>query len=76
VSKPASYPFLAIANKYGLDYGEVLRVAQCAKTRAPFTKDLAHWVTRAVAITAIGRATDEQQAIREGRIDWQTGEPL
>lgn len=27
MSKPASYPFMAIAKKYGLDYGDVLLLA-------------------------------------------------
>lgn len=75
MGKPEGYPFLAIAKRYGYPYAEVLAIADAFKSgRAPNLPDV--WRDRAIAIKAIYDAGLIQQAIRDGKIDWQTGEPI
>jgi hypothetical protein len=70
MSKPESYPFLRIARDHGINYSDVLAVAdqlrrtQRAIWREPVNLD---------AFIEIASATDIQAGIREGVIDWQTG---
>jgi hypothetical protein len=84
MTKPQSYPFLAIAKRYGLDYGDVLLYADIA--RKPYI-DLTYWHCAAIdTISAIEpdyatcndilSAGDEFLRIQTGEIDWQTGEPV
>lgn len=81
--KPASYPFLAIARKYGLDYGDVLIYADIHKRPNLVST---YWVFQAIdnvsavepdyaAAQAIVDANAEFAAIQAGKIDYETGEP-
>lgn len=77
--KPASYPFLALARKYGYPYGDVLSAAgELRRNHGYFDPDgpNAHWIRRGIAAREVFRAFVEQDAIRRGAIDWQTGEPV
>lgn len=73
MTKPESYPFLRISREYGVDYSVVLsladqlRLTQRAAWEPAIPPDL---------LIDIGAATDVQEAIREGEIDWQTGEDI
>jgi hypothetical protein len=83
--KPASYPFLAIAKKYGLDYGDVLIYADIHYNgNVPNTTE---WACRAVdnvsaiepdyaAVQDVLSALEEFRAIQAGLRDWLTGEPI
>lgn len=84
MNKPASYPFLAIARKYGLDYGDVLIYADIHNNGniAPRT----FWYEQAInnvsaiesdyaAVQDIFNALEQFRAIQAGLIDWNTGEP-
>lgn len=66
--KPESYPFLRIAKKYSVDYGDVLMMADKAKTGRVPSSSFSFYAD-------IVNATEIQQAIRDNEIDWQTGEP-
>lgn len=70
-SKPASYPFLAIAKKHNVPYADVLAHADWQRSdngnpQFPIFSQID------LDICAAGM---EQQLIRNGTIDWQTGEP-
>jgi hypothetical protein len=84
-TKPASYPFLAIARKYGYPYADVLNVAFFWDRRSN-----CRYATPSECLAidrlekrpewreftdAVHVAMREQDAIRAGVIDWQTGEP-
>lgn len=71
MTKPASYPFLAIAKAHDADYGDVLAFAAWISDRAGYDRR-----TEALSVYAkddICRAVKVQQDIRDGVIDWQTG---
>ena len=74
MSKPESYPFLRIAKEYNLDYGEVLQTADWIKNGGKLS--LGIWCRTGEASQALHEASQIQQAIRDGKIDWMTGEPL
>ena len=78
MSKPEAYPFLRIARQYGADYGDVLTLADSVRR----ADDAGHaFLATTVAFVPfsvfadIARATEVQQSIRDGEIDWLTGEP-
>jgi hypothetical protein len=59
----ASYPFLAVAQHYGVDYGVVLAYAGvCRKAREDETKELDVWESRAYDLLF---GTDAGAAVRE-----------
>lgn len=77
--KPESYPFLRIANKYNVDYGAVLIYAdrggnleQFKRASAKLHNSCHEWN---FLISEINRARSIQDRIKNGEIDWQTGEP-
>lgn len=82
MTKPQSYPFLAIANRYRIPYGEVLMVADHWRKRikgleSDRTTFALHnallWPHE--ALEDITNANAEFAAIQAGKTDWQTGEP-
>lgn len=90
MTKPQSYPFLAIARKYGLDYGDVLTIAdmwrhpaersdreRAADKRLAITLWLRHTSERTIfkIEMEIRNANIQFAAIQAGKIDWNTGEP-
>lgn len=84
--KPASYPFMAIANKFGVDYGLILAVADYNKPERGMSMLSRRLKDRLEAVldpqqavrcfVEIVNASIEQDQIRSGEIDWQTGEPI
>jgi hypothetical protein len=75
--KPEGYPFFRIAKQYGVDYSVVLKAADELKntgrtSAGPFF-DLG--IDPRIMLD-LAEATDIQQAIRDGRIDWQTGDVI
>jgi hypothetical protein len=89
VTKPQSYPFLAIAKKYGLDYGDVLLVADMWRHPANRSEnereaDKRLFVaciklskqTVAKIERDISTANTEFRRIQAGEIYWLTGEPM
>lgn len=88
MTKPESYPFLRIAKQYGVDYGDVLTVADM--WRHPADRDdreraadkrlfLAMCAKPPVVIARLERELAFSNMvfadIQSGRIDWQTGAP-
>lgn len=73
--KPEGYPFLRISKQYGVDYSVVLKVADDLKNtgRANFADLVGGSAECAIDIAD---ATNTQQLIRNGVIDWQTGESV
>lgn len=91
MTKPQSYPFMQIAKRYGLDYGDVLTVAdmwrhpaersdreRAADKRLATTLWLRHTSEKVILLIErlITEANHEFAAIQSGEIDWNTGEPL
>lgn len=77
MSKPSSFPFLAIARRYGYDYGETLLVADSLRRGELRLIDETmwrKWSQRKVALRAIYKVNQEFAAIQASKIDWQTGE--
>jgi hypothetical protein len=72
--KPASYPFLAIARKYGLEYAEVLTLADHWRKHPHLRPIYAAISWNNEAINETLNAIDEFRAIQAGLIDWNTGE--
>lgn len=84
--KPASYPFLAIAKKYGVDYGDVLLLADMWRlSNEGVHPDNAWWrdamdrVGKAVKWSddfrnEVQDANETFRCIQAGGIDWLTGE--
>lgn len=74
MGKPEGYPFMRIARQFGVDYGVVLKVAGDLKDtgRADWL-DFPYGTDPAIMIE-MAEATEVQRAIRDGEIDWQTGE--
>jgi len=73
-TKPESYPFLRIAKRYGVDYGHVLEFADYVQYDIEFVssgmwKSVKGWKLQVL------RACVEFGRIRNGHIDWLTGEP-
>lgn len=67
---------MRIARQFGVDYGVVLKVAGDLKdTGRADWQDFPYGTDPAIMIE-MAEATEVQRAIREGRIDWQTGEPV
>lgn len=68
--KPPSYPFLNIARNSGCAYADVLAVADSVRLYgyAAFNPGVDPDTRYAII-----EATEEQEAIRSGLIDWQTG---
>jgi hypothetical protein len=87
MGKPEGYPFLRISKQYGVDYGDVLQYADWMGQRRDksltYTKPAPEAYARvkaqaqdyAALSDAVMAAIAVQQAIRDGKIDWQTGEP-
>lgn len=75
MGKPEGYPFLRISKQYGLDYGAVLQVAGSLKDTGQADFRLIPGAPVA-ALIDLAQATETQRLIREGKIDWQTGEPV
>lgn len=73
--KPEGYPFLSIANDFGVDYSTVLKVADELTRNG--ASDWGHFPpgVEPYVMVRLAAAVDEQRAVRDGRIDWQTGEP-
>ncbi|CDX26730.1 hypothetical protein MPL3356_60520 [Mesorhizobium plurifarium] len=77
MTRPTTFPFLAIAKKYNVDYGDVLIYADKEGRPQQFRRASArlhrhpYWN---LLISEINRAQAEQAAIRRGEIDWLTGE--
>lgn len=71
MSKPEAYPFLRIARKHNVPYADVLQVADSLNRtrRADFRPNISAEIFLEIAI-----ATEIQQAIRDGEINWLTGE--
>jgi len=78
--KPQSYPFLAIAKRYRLDYGDVLKVADHwrrnlqgieSERTTPSLHNALLWPHEALGEITFANA--DFRAIQAGRIDWQTG---
>lgn len=86
MTKPESYPFLRIAKQYGVEYADVLAVAQefqCATTSArgilTASDNLNRWLSlpdRDPFWRDFLNARAEFLAIQRGDIDWLTGEPI
>jgi hypothetical protein len=87
MTKPQSYPFLAIAKRYGVDYGDVLLVADMWRHPANRSEnereaDKRLFVaclklpkqTVAKIERDISTANTEFRRIQAGEIDWLTGE--
>ena len=70
--KPESYPFLRIANQYGMPYSEVLIWADYIRSVGYTTKNMHENFAYTAEVNA---AILEFQAIQRGEIDWLTGEP-
>lgn len=89
MTKPVSYPFLAIAKQFGLDYGDVLLVADMwrhpaqrndvereADKRLYLAIHRHHSPRDIVRIEKLISGSNAQfKAIQAGEIDWLTGEP-
>jgi hypothetical protein len=89
MTKPQSYPFLAIAKRYNLDYGDVLLVADMWRHPAQRNNnergadkrlfmaliDAPDGVIAMVEVD-ISQANADFKAIQKGEIDWNTGEPV
>lgn len=76
MSKPQSYPFLAIAKRYGLDYGDVLAIAHYNRfgdARNGLNEDVFNKYPLLV-IEDIALANMEFLNIQDGLIDWNTGD--
>ena len=74
--KPASFPFLAIARRYGLEYTDALKCAQQLRTWGRF--EYPRWLSMADRddfARDLWDAHCEFGAIQRGEIDWMTGEP-
>lgn len=70
--KPQSYPFLAIAKKYNVDYSDVLKHAdRILYRRGDYTFSIFSEIERDIIICAA-----EFRQIRNNRIDWMTGEKI
>lgn len=75
--KPESYPFLRIAKRYGVDYGDVLALADL--NTPGFMQSLERIEQHPKSnyiISDIKLCRAYQASIRDGRIDWQTGEEI
>ncbi len=74
--KPESYPFLRIARQYGVPYDDVLKIANCSRLMlgAGVIMDGAPIPIR--VYDEVVAATNVQERIRRGLIDWQTGAPI
>lgn len=79
--KPESFPFLRIAKKYGYDYADVLAYADLLRkygnSYVRFPHEVAivsRWSRRAIAAREVIDAAQIQKHIRDGILDWQTGE--
>lgn len=78
MTKPETYPFLRIAKRFDVDYSDVLLAADFATHQArelPGADGAIQNLPTAV-LHEIGRAVGVQEQIRNGQIDWMTGEPL
>lgn len=75
--KPASYPFMNIAKKYGYPYADVLIFADSLRMMHGTTEKQHQdkWGPRQIAAREIWYAIKEFRAIQRGEIDWNTGEP-
>lgn len=73
VTRPEAYPFLRISRQYGVPYENVLRAADDLKNfgRADFSG-----IQHIEYVIDIAHATEIQRMIRDGEIDWNTGEPV
>lgn len=84
--KPESYPFFRIAKEFDIPYAEVLAYADVLRRNGTvFTKaspkdtdTVIRWINNGrryeAAAAEIAAATDEQNAVRRGYINWKTGE--
>ena len=70
--KPEAFPFLRIAKRFNLDYGEVLETADWIKNGGHLA--LSTWIRTGEAPHELHEASAIQQSIRDGEIDWITGE--
>lgn len=79
--KPESFPLLRISKQYGLDYGDVLTVADSIITGIPLclrhedirkrTETWSHDAVKDITDAVINFLN-----IRVGKIDWITGKPM
>jgi hypothetical protein len=76
-NKPASYPFLAISKDYNLPYAVVLKAADdLRRGRMADARPILECAGMSFEVLMeIAGATEEQRMVRDGEIDWQTGEP-
>ncbi|MBS3648885.1 hypothetical protein KEU06_09725 [Pseudaminobacter sp. 19-2017] len=89
--KPESYPFLRIAREFDADYGDVLTVAHIYDARnwdrvrfgemaTTYHLESLHRIfirdDWRLIWNRLVDAMHTQREVREGRIDWQTGEWL
>lgn len=73
---PQGYPFLAIAKKFNVDYSDVLKHADYLTFSRPGSKQGYPYFPYGSPVDfAIADAIHEQTMVRDGYIDWQTGEP-
>lgn len=72
MTKPESYPFLRIARRHSVDYGDVLNHAQFCKGAPAYRR--ARFPLGSKIDNEVQEATNIQRQIRAGLIDWDTGE--
>ena len=72
--RPESYPFLSIASDFHLDYGAVLRAAHFMRHGGDLTIETEKLLDDGYVRARMEWALDEQLAVANGEIDWETGE--
>lgn len=83
MAKPASYPFMNIAKKYGLDYGDVLlyteihrhQLETLSERQIEAIDNVSAIEPEYAACIDIAEACDNFRAIQTGVIHWETGDP-